>query len=113
MSSPGPTARVSIEVPAWVASLTDRGVRAALVLVVVAACGFAIIGFAWSEVAARLYVPLQLPFLVSGVFSGVAITGTCLALLAVHLERRAAATDRLALDRAIATIAELADLPRG
>jgi hypothetical protein len=106
-------ARVNIEVPAWVGALIDPGVRAAVVLVVAAAAGFALVGLSWATVAARIYVPLQLPFLISGAFTGIAVTGGCLALLAVHLERRAAAADRQTLDRAIRGFAELVDRRSG
>lgn len=110
-SAPRGGSRVSIEVPAWVANLTDRGVRAGIALALVALAGLALIALAWSGVAARIYVPIQLPFVISGAFAGIALAGTSLALLAVHLERRAAATDRLALEQGIRTLAEVADRP--
>jgi hypothetical protein len=93
--------------------VSDRGVQAALVLGAVAAAGLAALGLAWGGAAAQIYVGLQMPYVASGVLSGVALAGTCLGLLAVHLERRSQALDRLDLDRAVRVTAELADtLPR-
>ena len=90
-SRPG---RTTIEVPTWVADLSDRGVQAAIVLALVAMAGFAGLGLAWSGVASTLLAPIQMPFIVSGAIGGVAIAGTALALLATHLERRSSASDR-------------------
>ena len=101
--------RVTIEVPAWVGDLLDRGGQAALLLVAGAAVGFAVVGLGWSGVAARLYVALQLPYLASGALAGAALVGTCLGLLAVHVERRAAAVDRLQLDQAIRATSTLTE----
>lgn len=108
---PGPRrpGRVIIEVPAWLPSFADRGLQAAAILVAGAAAGFVAIGLGWAGAAARLYVSLQLPFVVSGVVGGVALTGSALAVLAIHLERRAQATDRQTLDVALLRVGELAD----
>lgn len=104
--------KVTVEVPTWVADLFDRGGQATLLLVAGASVGFAALGLGWSGVAARLYVALQLPYLASGAVAGVALVGTSLGLLAVHIERRAAAVDRLNLDEAIwATSALAVSLP--
>lgn len=91
------------------AALADRGVRAALVLVAVAAAGLAGLGLAWRGAAATLGVWVQMPFVVSGAVGGVALAGCFLALLGVHLERRAAARERLVLESAIASAAETAE----
>ena len=89
--------------------LTDRGVQASLVLCALAAGGFAGLGLAWRGAAATLGVYVQLPFVVSGAVGGVALAGACAGILAVHVERRAAAVDRLWMDAAIASAAEIAD----
>ena len=87
---------------AW---LRDPGLRAVAVLVAVAVGGLAGLGLAWRGAAANLDVWVQVPFLVSGALGGVALTGTSLALLAIHLDRRAAAEERDLLDEAIAEVA--------
>lgn len=81
--------------------LGDRGVRALVILVAGAAGGFVALGLSWAGVAARLYVGLQLPFLVSGAFGGVAVAGCFLAVAGVQLERRHNAAERFHLDRAL------------
>jgi hypothetical protein len=104
-----PPERVRIEVPRWVASLTDPGVRWALALLGVALAGFVGIVLAWRGVAARLYVSLQLPFVVSAAFGGAALAAAAVVLLAIHLDRRDRATHRGEVDelvRAAAAVAE-------
>lgn len=90
-------------------NLSDRGVQAALVLLAVAAAGLAGLGLAWSGVAATLFPQLQMPFLVSGAIGGVALAGTAMAVLATHLERRSAATERAQLDAIIGTATYLTE----
>ncbi|HET6795187.1 MAG TPA: hypothetical protein VFH45_12120 [Acidimicrobiales bacterium] len=90
-------------------ALSDRGVQALIVLVAIAAGGFVAVGLAWSGVAARLDVGLQLPFVVSGAFGGVAVTAAFLAIAGTQLERRHAATDRFHIDTAIRDVAYIAD----
>lgn len=90
-------------------SLTDRGVQAALVFAAIAAAGFAGLGIAWHGASATLGVYNQMPFVVSGGIGGIALAGTFLGLLAVHSERRAAATDRLWLEDAISSATEIAE----
>ena len=94
------------------AALADPGLRAALVLTTVVLAGFAGIAVGWRGVAANLYVPLQVPFLVSAAVGGVALAGTAAALLAVHLERRAAAVRRRELDSIIRTTGLIAQALR-
>jgi hypothetical protein len=105
--------RVSIEVPGWVADLFDRGVQAGLVLVAGAAAGFAVLGLAWSGVAAKLFVSLQMPYVVSGAIGGIALAGTCLAVVAVHYERRTAAADRAELEDVLSIIGDIAEVLPG
>ena len=77
--------------------LRDPRVSTTLVFVVVAAAGFALVGLAWRGVAATLYVVLQLPWLVSGGFAGIAVVGLGLAALITHLDRTEAAAERAGL----------------
>lgn len=87
----------------------DKGLQAVMVLVAVAAAGLAGLGIAWDGVAATLFPQLQMPFIVSGGFGGIAIVGAALALLAVHLERRSAAGDRAQLETIISSAAVVAE----
>jgi hypothetical protein len=90
-------------------ALADRGVRAALVLAAVAAAGLAGLGLAWRGAAATLGVWVQMPFVVSGAIGGAALAGCFLGLLGVHLERRAAASERSLLEAALASAAEISE----
>ena len=101
--------RVTIEVPGWFADLFDRGVQAGLVLVAAAAAGVAVLGLAWSGVAAKLVVSLQIPYVVSGAIGGLAVAGASLAILAVHMERRRSAEDRAELDDVIGVFGDVVD----
>jgi hypothetical protein len=91
------------------ASLRDPGARAVAVLIAAAAAGFVALGLAWRGLAATLDVWVQLPFVVSGGFGGVALTGTALALLDIHLSRRSAAAERVALEELLAALSALTE----
>ena len=65
-----------------------------LALAVVVAAGLALVGLGYSGAAATLLVPFQLPYLISGAVLGLAVVGTGLGLLMVHLERVEAAAER-------------------
>jgi hypothetical protein len=93
--------------------LRDPRVSTSLVLSALTVAGFALLVAAWRGVAATLFVVLQVPWLVSGAFTGVAVIGTGLALLMTHLSRTEAAAERAALAelqrealRALATVAQ-------
>jgi hypothetical protein len=102
--------RVTMEVPGWFASLFDRGVQAGLILLAAAAAGFAVLGLAWSEVAAKLSVSLQMPYVVSGAIGGVAVAGASLAILAVHIERRQSAEDRTEMERVLGGVGDVVEM---
>lgn len=87
----------------------DPGVRAIGVLCAVAAAGLVGLYLAWRGVAATLAVWEQVSFVASGVFGGMALTGTALGILSIHLRRRSAAEERAALEELIALFAEMAD----
>jgi hypothetical protein len=59
--------------------------------VVVAALGFALIAVAWVQVAAQTSVALQLPYLVSGAVTGLALVMVGLTVISVAARRRDAA----------------------
>ena len=64
------------------------------VLAVVVLAGFAILLLGYQGVAAKVDPPAQTPFLISGSLIGLALLGTALRLLTVHLDRVEAATER-------------------
>jgi hypothetical protein len=100
MTAPSdPARRVSITVPAWVAALRDPGVRAALVLLAAAVAGFVMLALAWRGAAATVWVPLQVPWLVSGGVAGLALVAASLGAWTVHLGRRADAAHRAEWER--------------
>lgn len=77
--------------------LRDPRVSTTLVLATLAVAGFVLVAGAWRGAAATLFVVLQLPWLVSGGFAGLALIGLALGLLMTHLERTEAAAERAAL----------------
>lgn len=75
-------------------TLRDPRVSTTLVLAAVVVAGLLLLSQGWRGVAATLFVPYQVPYLVSGVIAGVACAGAGLALLRVHLDRTEAAQER-------------------
>lgn len=65
-----------------------------LALAGVVGAGLALLGLGWSGTAATLLVPFQVPYFVSGTILGLAVVGTGLGLLMVHLDRVEAAEER-------------------
>ena len=74
--------------------LRDPRISTTLVLLALALGGLLLLSQGWRGVAATLFVPFQIPYLVSGAVLGVALTGAALALLRVHLDRSEAALER-------------------
>lgn len=114
--SPDPTisieprpSRVTVQIPGWLYALNDRGVRALVVLAAAAGGGFVALALGWVGVAARSRVGLQLPFVVSGAFGGIALAACALSLAGVHLDRRAAAAERARVDGMIRDVARTGD----
>jgi hypothetical protein len=77
--------------------LRDSRVSTTLVLAGMVVIGFGLIAQGYRGAAALLFVPFQVPFLVSGAIAGVAVIGGGLALLNVHLDRAEAAEERRAV----------------
>jgi hypothetical protein len=96
----------------WWAPLRDPGVRAAAALALVAGSGFVVVALAWRGAAAQRYVSQQLPFVVSGAAGGLALSGAALAFLIIHLDRRAAAERRAAMDDVVRDVTAIAEAIR-
>lgn len=74
--------------------LRDPRLSITLVLGAVAVAGLLLLSQGWRGTAATVFVPFQVPYLVSGAIAGVACTGAGLALLRIHLDRAEAAQQR-------------------
>jgi hypothetical protein len=83
------------------------------ILVLLAAAGLVFIGLGWKGAAASLNVSVQLPYIVSGVFGGLALLAFALGLLRVQGRRRRAARRRAEIDRVVVAAAELLAVVRG
>lgn len=76
------------------AVLKDPRISTLLVLAATVAAGLGLIILGYRGAAATLIVPFQVPFLVSGAIAGLALVGSGLLLLSVHLDRVEAAEER-------------------
>jgi hypothetical protein len=83
------------------------------VLVLLAAAGLAVLGLGWKGAAASLDVSVQITYLVSGAFGGLAVLAFALGLLRVQARRRRAARRRAELDRVVVAAARLLATARG
>jgi hypothetical protein len=82
---PRPASRIR-RFGSWLAAPDSRAVvYLGLVLVVF---GFAVIAFAWSKVAGTLSVPLQIPYIASGGFAGLALVIIGIGVLSIGVKRR-------------------------
>ena len=93
-------------------SLRDPGVQASLVLVGLAAVGFAMLGLAWRGAARTVYVPFQIPWVVSGGIAGLGLIGMALGALSIHLGRRQDAVHRNAVEGLVREAIELTERMR-
>jgi hypothetical protein len=73
----------------------------------VVAVGFALIGFAWAKIAGLLAVALQMPYLVSAGFTGLALVMVGLVIVAIAARRRDAADRTRQLERLTSILTEL------
>src|SRR5438067_8749990 len=92
--------------------LADPFVVSVAILLLLAAAGLAAVGFGWKGAAASLAVSVQITYIVSGVFGGVAVLAFALGLLRVQARRRRAARRRAELDRAVVAAARLLAMAR-
>ena len=84
-----------------------------LVLLLIVGAGFVGLWTAWSGLAAEIFVPFQVPFLVSGAMGGLALAGFGLGVLAIQSSRRAEATRRAEFERIIDASVRLLETVRG
>jgi hypothetical protein len=83
-----------------------------VILVMVVVAGFVGVWTAWSGLAASLFVPFQLPYLVSGAMGGLALAGFGLGVLAIQSSRRAEASRRTDFERVIDAAVHLLETVR-
>ncbi|MDP9100631.1 MAG: hypothetical protein M3N21_00550 [Actinomycetota bacterium] len=74
--------------------LREPRVSIALTLALLGGGGVLLLSVGWRGAAASLFVPYQLPYLVSGGFLGLAVLGAALALITIHVDRTEAALER-------------------
>ena len=104
-----PPGRVTITVPAWVAALRDPGIQATLVLALLAVAGFTMLALGWRGGARTVWVPLQLPWIVSGGLAGLGLLGMALGAWSIHLGRRDDAAHRADVEDVVRDVASLAE----
>ena len=95
--------------PALPVALRDPGVQAMLVLALLAAAGFVMLGLAWRGAARTVYVPLQAPWLISGGVAGLALVGMALGAWSIHEGRRRDAAHRAVMEDLVRAATELAE----
>jgi hypothetical protein len=100
---------VTITVPTWVAALRDPGVQAFVVLALLAVAGFVMLALGWRGGARTVYVPLQIPWLVSGGIAGLGLLGMALGAWSIHLGRRSDAAHRAGVEDMVREVATLAE----
>ena len=101
--------RVTITVPRWVAQARDPGVQSVAVLAVLGIAGFVMMALTWRGAARTVYVPLQLPWLVSGGLIGLALLGLAVGAISIHLGRRDDAAHRAEFEDLVNTGATLSE----
>ena len=94
-------------------TLADPFVVSVAVLVLLAAAALAALGLGWKGAAASLDVSVQITYLVSGAFGGLAVLAFALGLLRVQGRRRRSARRRAELDRVIVAAAHVLAAARG
>jgi hypothetical protein len=107
--TPDPTRRVTIRVPAWVAALADPGMQVFAVLAVLALAAFGMFVWGWHGVARTVYVPFQVPWMVSASLAGLGVLGFALGAWSIHVGRRQDAAHRAITEDLVRDAVELAD----
>jgi hypothetical protein len=104
-----PSRKVTISVPAWVAALRDPGIQVVLVLLGIALAGVAMLVLGWRGAARTIYVPFQVPWIVSSSLAGLGVIGFALGAWSIHLGRRQDAANRALVEQLTRDAAELAE----
>ena len=86
-----PLVRRALNVVRW---LRDPALPGLLIMVGIVIGGVVAIYFGWRGVARTIYVPLQLPEIVSGGLGGIALVGLGLALFDLQMTRHELALER-------------------
>lgn len=100
-SADGQRRQVTVSLPTWLADLRDPGIQAAVLLLTTTVAAFVLLLFAWRGAARTLYVFFQIPWVVSCGIGAFALILTSLGALTIHLQRRADAAHRFAMDNII------------
>lgn len=90
-------------------SLRDPATQATLVLAALGVAGFVMFVLGWRGGARTIYVPLQVPWLVSGAIGGLALIGLALGAWSIHSGRRQDAEHRAVVEQVVRQAAELAE----
>ena len=93
-------------------AVRDPSAQSVIVLVLLALIGFAMLALAWRGGARTVYVPLQMPWLVSGGLAGLGLLGMALGAVSIHLSRRDDAAHRAEIEGLVRDAAELAEQVR-
>jgi hypothetical protein len=99
-----PLVRRALTVVKW---LRDPALTGLIVMALLAIGGAAGLYFGWRGIARTIYVPLQLPGLISGGLGGVALIGLGLALFDLQMTRRDLAAERRQNDELLHEVASL------
>lgn len=95
---------------ALVRFMRDPALPGMVLMTVLILTGLAALVFAWFSSARTLFVPLQIPALVSGGLGGIALVGMGAALLNLQITRRDMARERKLAQEAIDEVTALLSL---
>jgi hypothetical protein len=90
--------------------LRDPAFPGLILMIILILGGFAGLAFGWRGVARTIYVPLQVPEIVSGGIAGLALIGVGVALFDLQMWRRDAAGERRLTDDLLDEVAGLVAL---
>jgi hypothetical protein len=90
--------------------LRDPALPGLLLMGAIVVAGFGALAFGWYGTARTIYVPLQLPEILSGGLGGLALVGAGAALFDLQLARLYAARERRVVDQVLDEVAELVAL---
>jgi hypothetical protein len=82
-------------------ALRDPATRAILIMVALAAVGYAMLCLGWRGAARTIFVPLQSPWVMSGGLGGLAVLGMALGAWSIHLGRRQDAEHRAGVEELV------------